>query len=357
MPHAGSPWIVAVAGAAVLGAGAVLRGRPAAQAEATATTHADTVTFPQRLSETGLYGIDGRVDPRNRSFTPQYPLWTDGATKQRWVRLPDGGKIDARDPDGWRFPAGTTFWKEFAWRGRKVETRMIRMRADGSPSYATYAWNAEGTDAMLVPADGIPRSYEISRGKWHAIPAAADCRGCHESGPSNILGFSALQLSDDRDPLAPHAEPVTASSLTLRTLVDEDRLQPAQPTLATHPPRIRARNEIERAALGYLSSNCGTCHNTRGPLSRLGFSLRHDFPGVDRAHEPAIETAIGNAGRFALPGDHSGSRLIEPGLPKASAVMHRMMSRRAATQMPPIGTVIVDSAGAAVVRQWISRLH
>jgi hypothetical protein len=356
MHHVGRPWIIALIGAVALGIGALLLGRPASEAEASSTV-AEAVVFPQRLSETGLYAADGSVDPRNRSFTPQYPLWTDGATKQRWVRLPDGGTIDVRDPDGWQFPPGTMFWKEFAWRGRKVETRMIRIRADGTPAYATYAWNADGTDAVLAPDDGIARSYEISRGKWHAIPATADCRGCHESGPSSILGFSALQLSDDRDSLAPHAEPVTASSLTLRTLVAEDRLRPVQPSLATHPPRIRARDAIERAALGYLSSNCGTCHNTRGPLSRLGFSLRHDFPGVGGAHEPAIETAVGSAGRFALPGDHAGSRLIEPGLPKASAVMHRMMSRRPATQMPPIGTVIADSAGAALVRQWISRLH
>ncbi len=356
MTRTGSPWIVALAGAAVLGGVAALFGRPATEAEASVAV-IEEEAFPQRLSESGLYGADGAIDPRNRSFAPQYPLWTDGATKRRWVRLPAGAHIDVRDPDGWRFPPGTTFWKEFAWRGRPVETRMIRIRADGTPAYATYAWNAEGTDATLAPGDGISRSHEIAPGKWHAIPATSDCRNCHESGPSNILGFSAVQLSDDRDPLAPHAEPLTSSSVTLRTLVAEDRLRPARPSLATHPPRIRARDEIERAALGYLSTNCGTCHNARGPLARLGFSLRHDFANVHGAHEPAIETAVGNAGRFAVPGDTSGSRLIAPGLPDASAVVHRMLSRRPATQMPPIGSSIVDTAGAELVRRWIARLR
>ena len=49
-----------------------------------------TVQAPSRLSETGLY-VPGRgniVDESNRVFTPQYPLWSDGAVKRRWVFLP-----------------------------------------------------------------------------------------------------------------------------------------------------------------------------------------------------------------------------------------------------------------------------
>ena len=45
---------------------------------------------PRLLSETGLYAGEGtaRIDPRNRPFSPQYPLWTDGVTKARWIFLP-----------------------------------------------------------------------------------------------------------------------------------------------------------------------------------------------------------------------------------------------------------------------------
>src|SRR5688500_6556239 len=60
--------------------------------------------LPAKLSRTGLY-LPGTtvVDPRNRLFVPQYPLWSDGASKRRWIRLPEGGAIDASDPDYWRF--------------------------------------------------------------------------------------------------------------------------------------------------------------------------------------------------------------------------------------------------------------
>src|SRR6476659_1959473 len=86
---------------------------------------------PGLLSQTGLFAGGTTVDPRNRPYSPQYPLWTDGAVKARWIRLPDGAAIDARDEDQWRFPVGTKFWKEFSFGGRRVETRFLwRARAD-----------------------------------------------------------------------------------------------------------------------------------------------------------------------------------------------------------------------------------
>src|SRR5688572_7892642 len=95
-----------------------------------ATMESDRVSprAPSRLSETGLYnptGATGAIDSRNVPFVPQYPLWTDGAEKLRWVQLPADATIDVSDIDAWRFPVGARFWKQFSWNGRKVETRMI----------------------------------------------------------------------------------------------------------------------------------------------------------------------------------------------------------------------------------------
>src|SRR5262245_46399422 len=68
---------------------------------------------------------DTSVETVGRPFALQYSLWSDGATKTRWVYLPPGTSIDARNDDNWEFPVGTRFWKEFAFNGRKVETRML----------------------------------------------------------------------------------------------------------------------------------------------------------------------------------------------------------------------------------------
>ena len=71
---------------------------------ATATeTGAPAPVAPRFLSQTGLYSNAATltIDSRNRTFSPQYPLWSDGATKRRWVRLPEGSLINVADLAKW----------------------------------------------------------------------------------------------------------------------------------------------------------------------------------------------------------------------------------------------------------------
>ena len=137
---------------------------------------------PALLSDTGLYADVARreVDPQNLAFSPQYPLWTDGAAKRRWIRLPAGAAIDASDPDAWVFPVGTRFWKEFSFAGRPVETRMIERLPDGAWRYAAYAWSADGREATLAAAAGQRGAFDFGGGRSHAIPGVSDCKVCHE---------------------------------------------------------------------------------------------------------------------------------------------------------------------------------
>src|ERR1043165_6412078 len=86
----------------------------AAAALAWGCAHADPL--PLHLRDTALN------DSRNLSFSPQYPLWSDGAHKRRWIYLPPGTAIDASRLDAWEFPIGTRLWKEFSLGG-PIETR------------------------------------------------------------------------------------------------------------------------------------------------------------------------------------------------------------------------------------------
>ncbi|KAA0252208.1 hypothetical protein FBQ97_11580 [Acidobacteria bacterium ACD] len=332
--------------------------RPAGVAHALAADPpaAAPARAPRLLSETGLYGPDGGVDPRNLPFSPQYPLWTDGAAKSRWIRLPEGSSIDVSDVDAWRFPVGTKLWKEFRFAGRRVETRMIWKAGPDEWVFATYVWAEDGSDATLAPDDGVPDVVEVAPGKRHSIPGVEDCATCHRSSPAVVLGFNALQLSDDRDPLAPHAEPLPPGAATLSSLVASHRLEPSRPDLVANPPRIRASDPTERAALGYLSANCGGCHNATGPLARLGLVLLHDSGGSPDAPEPAVATAVDSAGRYVVPGLPEGaSRVVAAGDPARSALLHRMRSRRPSSQMPPLGTRVVDEEAVALLSRWIAR--
>ncbi len=174
---------------------------------------------PRLLSQTGLYSAPGVVDARHLAYAPQYPLWTDGAAKARWLHLPAGAAIDGRDEDGWVFPVGTKAWKEFAFQGRKVETRLLWKTGPKTWAFASYAWNADQSDAVLVPEAGLPDAAEVAPGVRHSIPSRSDCRSCHGQEQVEVLGFTALQLSPDRDPGAIHGEPLQPGMVTLRDLV------------------------------------------------------------------------------------------------------------------------------------------
>jgi hypothetical protein len=315
-------------------------------------------TLPERLSETGLYRPGTlSVDPRNRAFSPQYPLWTDGAAKRRWIQLPAGTTIDARDVDRWDFPVGTRLWKEFAFGGRKVETRMIwRQRADRWV-FASYVWNEAQTDAALAPAGGIVSVAEVAPGKWHAIPAREDCRTCHENGGAPVLGFSALQLSTDRDPNAPHAEVLAPDMVTLRTLADERLIdsQQARRLVAT-PPRIPG-DARTRAALGYLTANCGHCHNDGSVAATVQFPLRLPAYATPLDVDAIVSALADRTTKWDLPHSTPGTtRLVVPGTPDASAMFVRMRSRRPSSQMPPLGTTLADQEALSLVSAWIATL-
>jgi hypothetical protein len=320
--------------------------------------------LPRLLSETGLYAGGGTltIDPRNRPFSPQYPLWTDGARKARWVQLPPGAAIDVRDVDAWSFPVGTRFWKEFAFGGRKVETRLLWRSSAAGWTFASYRWNDAQTDAELVPAEGLPNVAEVAPGRFHSIPPVDDCRACHDSARTEILGFSALQLSTDRDAMAPHAEPMAPGMVTLRTLVEERLTEPARPELVAVPPRVQAPDARTRAALGYLSANCGGCHNEDSSLASLGLFLKirvaSPHPSSSAPPHPgAVQRLFRRTAKWHIPRvSEEASAFVTPGAPDLSALLVRMRSRRPSSQMPPLGTVLHDREAIDLVEGWIRDL-
>jgi len=280
---------------------------------------------PARLSETGLNA------PGVMPFTPQYTLWSDGATKRRWIALPRGRAIEARDPDAWQFPLGTRLWKEFAVDGKPIETRYIEHRADGGWTFASYVWNAAGTDALLAPARGSTLPVAGAPNGVYVVPGRGDCLACHGGAPVPVLGFSALQL--------PHELPA---------LVARGQLRKLPPALLKQPPQIAADSATERAALGLMHANCGHCHHGSGGVPvALRLAQRVADPEASRAE--VLASLLSPSGRF-----NAGAPLIEPGQPQTSALVHRMRSRQGLLQMPPLGTQRPDDEGLALIERWIT---
>jgi len=320
--------------------------------EASPSSHdSGPVAAPRSLRETGLYAADGTtVADGILWFSPQYPLWTDGATKLRYLALPPGTSIDASDPEAWSFPIGTRIWKEFSF-GRRAETRYMALTERGW-IYATYVWNAAGDAAFRSDDAGAATSADVSPGVPHRAPSVAECRGCHENAATPVLGFSLLQLSSDRDPGAPHAAASSERDVDLQALVARGLVRNLPARFVASPPRITARSPDERAALGYLHGNCGGCHRDDGPLASLGMSLAYVDDGrVARA----IATTFGVPSGFVPdPFDVDAPMRIAPGDSAASVLLARVRARDPVDQMPPLGTHLVDDDAVALLDRWIA---
>lgn len=320
------PACVAALGLTAMALGA----RPVADAPVHASAPVARVRPPARLAETGLYAdfaareLAGDVV----AFEPQYPLWTDGALKRRWIALPEGAAIDAGDVDAWDFPIGTRLWKEFAFE-RPIETRYMERLADGSWRFATYLWTSDGSDALLAPERGVRGAAESPLGVPYDVPGRADCLACHGGREERVLGFGALQLAE-----------------RLPELVERGLIAKLAQAHLDTPPRIAARSADERAALGWLHGNCGGCHNAAGPLARLGLELDQPLGRPARA----LETLVG-ASSHTRTAKHP--LRIVPGDPDASDLLAHVASADPLTRMPPLGTRAPDRAAVELLTRWI----
>jgi hypothetical protein len=301
-----------------------------------------------------------------RPFTPAVQFWSDGAEKRRWVQLPANMKIDTSNMDEWKFPIGTRFWKEFKVDGKRIETRLFeKLSADQFGfKYTTYRWNAAETEAVrtsgkaveLVPranlADGAAQPpYEV--------PTDGNCNYCHAGRAEPVLGFEAVSLG-----LAP-ATPLEPGSVTLATLVAENLLtNPPTTTTLTIQEDATAKSA---AAMGWLHANCGHCHNSNlgagagGSNLKLLLSATKLIENTAALNLPAHATGVCKPSERDAPG--GGKYLFIAGTSPSTSLASILLGARSpagmegiVTQMPPVVSHQVDTAGEKLVNDWISAL-
>ncbi len=310
-----------------------------------------------KLSETDLY-LDlpsKNVDSKNRAFSPQYPLWTDGALKKRWIFLPVEQKINSDDPNQWQFPVGTKIWKEFSFGSKRVETRLMEKTTEDEWEFATYLWNGAETEATLAPEDGVKDYYPVSNEMKHDIPSVTECLRCHRKNSDPVLGFDAIQLSDDRDPGALHSESLPKDGWTLTKLISEKILTNVAKEFEEGSPKIRASTPQGRTVLGYFHSNCASCHNPRGSAIPVNLNMHYDLGAASEKGTPTFVTTVNRINQvFTIPGMLQSFRIV-PGNPELSSIPYQMQNLGTG-HMPAIGAKLIDSAAVMLVRQWITTL-
>ncbi len=308
---------------------------------------ASSPAFPTLLSQTGLFTDVASLTPQPGllPYDVAWPFWSDGADKQRWLALPEGGKIEFRVEEPWSFPVGTVAVKHFELAlqdqdpssRRRLETRVMVHEARGWAGY-TYRWNEAQTDAELLMAPtsalfSVVREGATEQQRWD-FPAGSDCMRCHNAATGGVLGLGTRQLAGDGGVLA-HWDAAGVFSKPL----------PDLGTLPSHPRPGDVEAPLEAQARAYLDVNCSVCHRPGGPAPgsmdlRAGTALAQ-MGLVD----VATQDSVGQGPRTRVrPGKHEGSAVWS----------------RAATlskpRMPPLSSTRVDTAGVALLARWIDAM-
>jgi uncharacterized repeat protein (TIGR03806 family) len=278
------------------------------------------------------------------------PLFSDYASKLRFVRLPEGKSV-AYNPDSvLQFPVGAAIVKTFYYpidernpkKGRRLmETRILLHEAKGWVALP-YIWNKEQTDAVLEVAGGSDQvSWIDGAGKKQSfeyqVPNMNQCKGCHErSGEMTPIGPSVRQLNDG------HQLQNWSTTGLLKGLPKEHI-----PALVNY---LDASASLDDRVKAYLDINCAHCHNATGPARSSGLYL--DWNSKDRTAYGFFKPPVA-AGR----GSGNLSYDIVPGKPDQSILYYRMASRDPGVMMPELGRQLTHHEGVELVRNWIQSMN
>ena len=298
-------------------------------------------TFPQLLSQTGCFQASDPKVPVAAliPYDLNAALWSDGAAKERFFAIPDGTTITVTASGDFDFPNGTVLAKTFSLAGKRVETRLFMRHMNGTWAGYSYEWNDTETEATLLPGS---KARVVGTQTWN-YPSRSQCLQCHTAIAGRSLGPEIGQFN--RSILYP-ATGRTANEL--ETLAALGFLSaPLTGPVATLP-KLEApfgTGALDLRARAYLHANCAGCHQQgvgQGPADWRYFLT---FKNTNSCN---VAPQTGNLGI-------TGAMLIVPGSPATSIVSRRVHALNA-FRMPPLGTVLEDVQGTALIDQWINSI-
>ncbi len=291
--------------------------------------------FPQSLSESGLFSdvIKEVPSPGVYPFSINAPTWQDGLESRYWIGLPGKGSIEAyvnyREEIplmGYRQPTDTVLAKTIHNNGKRIETQILHF--DGYWNGYSYRWNADQTDAVLVPKEGLDTIIDE---KPYHFPARSECVRCHGSNFNRPLAFYPGQI--DRDG---QLDRFRALDLVNNEFLEAATFQKAaNPMDETAPLNTRARS--------WIHANCAHCHRVSGGA---GVTSMMNLGVPNERTELILNEPM--KGNFGL---ENGS-LIEPGNPYRSILYYRI-NTLGAGHMPMIGARTMDENGIELIHDWI----
>jgi uncharacterized repeat protein (TIGR03806 family) len=296
--------------------------------------------FPLTLSATGCTDPAEPLRPSSGliEYDVNAPLYSDGASKRRWLALPDGARIGLDTTGDFDLPVGSVLMKLFTLGETPVETRLLVRHADGEWAGYSYAWREDGSDADLLETT-VVRSWENQ--EW-IYPSRENCLECHTAAAGRSLGLELGQLNRDIDyPNGRFNQLATFQHIGLFSAE-----LPSDPLPLYPPPTGKLGSAAERAR-AYLHANCANCHRPGG-ASEVTLDLRYTTP-LEEMRVCDVEPSKGNFGLL-------GAKLLKPKDAALSLLSFRMHTSISSVRMPPIGRTLSDMDGIAVVDAWIDEL-
>jgi autotransporter-associated beta strand protein len=324
-------------------------------------------TLPALLSQTGAF-----TNTTNRTpsvgfipYSPNTPLWSDGAVKSRYLAVPNNGgtitpdeQIGYLPTNSWTFPAGTVFVKNFDLVVdqtstntplRRLETRLLVRDINGAVYGVTYKWRPDNSDADLLSGSLtenilITNATGVSTQAWY-YPSPQDCLTCHTPVSGYVLGVNTRQLNGS---LTYSATGVTDNQL--RALNHLGLFNPAfDESAITNFEKLSALTNpgasFQERARSYLDANCAQCHQPGG--SGITFDARYDTPLARQNitnYPAAVSLGLDNA------------CVIKAQDIWRSVLLCRINTNLATIKMPPLARSIIDTDAVQVITGWINSL-
>ncbi len=312
--------------------------------------------FKQPLKN--LEPIDENIIP----YEMNSPLFTDYASKQRFIALPEETQIKYTSQGVLDFPKGTILIKNFYYQDNElttgngdviIETRLlISDKETGEWTALPYIWNEEQTEAYLyILGKDLELDIDIA-GKsdrnlkfTYSVPNTNMCKNCHVKNKVLVpLGPTARQLNRNNNF---HNSEVNQLSY----LKDQEKMVGlgAIDTAPKIPYYHNQEFSLDERARAYLDVNCAHCHQEGGSAKTSGLHLSYEETDMYRLGLNKAPVAAGQ-------GSGNLSFGIVAGKPEASILLYRMKHLEPEIVMPEIGKNTLHEEGIKLIEEWITSL-
>ena len=322
--------------------------------------------FPRRLSQTGLFTstLQQQPAPGVLPYSINAELWSDGATAERFLAVPDRGRIGVDDRGIWHFPDGSVLVRTVSIereRGQpasrqRMETQILHLEADAWRPYS-YVWNVDQTDALLAEPGGsiVPMIQKTPGGNReinYRVYARTECVLCHSPWVEKKTTVYGIQSASPLGVNTPQLNRLVEKGPNATNQLDKwhklDLLDWA-PDLSKLPKMVDPYDEsadLDRRARSYLHANCSHCHQF-GSGGSANIELVYDLP-LDKTKAIDLRPIQGT---FNI----SGARIIAPGDPSGSVLYYRI-AKLGGGRMPRVGSQQVDERAIRLIHDWIARM-